>query len=195
MKLQQLHPNTGQIKGVPANPRQITEAEFRKLKRSLQEFPHMLEARPIIIDEDFNILGGNMRYQALCKLADEHAQLGTFTFSDNIPDNWIKQVTTWDSDKKAEFIIKDNNEFGEYDWDMIANEWGGYALDDWGVNLPAWEAPEDTEPTDLERERRDKPFTIKLTFESQAQLEEFTKVIGKLQEQYRFEYSISAGEL
>ena len=136
MKLTQLHPNEGQIAGVPSNPRQIKEDDFRKLKQSLLSFRSMMEARPIVVDEDFNILGGNMRYQALCRLAEEHAKIGAYEFGEEIPDEWVKQMPSWSEEQKREFVIKDNNEFGDWDWDMLANEWDADKLRDWGCAIP-----------------------------------------------------------
>ena len=92
MRLSQLHPNEGQIKGVPNNPRKISEEEFKKLKRSIYESREFLVARPFIVDEEWNILGGNMRYRACCELRAEKAVNGSFRFEDEIPDEWVKQV-------------------------------------------------------------------------------------------------------
>lgn len=141
MKLQQLHPNEGQIAGVPANPRQITDDDFAKLKKSLMQSREFLLARPIIVDEDYNILGGNMRFRALQRLAQEHTKIGAFEFTDEIPDEWVKQVH-WSDAKKREFVIKDNTDYGHYDWDLIANEWSDLPLDEWGLNVVGWDDEE-----------------------------------------------------
>ncbi len=78
MKLSNLKPNEGQIEGVPSNPRTITEDDFDKLKKSLVNFRKMLSLRPMVVDEDWNILGGNMRYQALCRLRDEGVMISSY---------------------------------------------------------------------------------------------------------------------
>lgn len=145
MLLSQLHPNEGQIQDVPSNPRTITEEDFAKLKKSLKSFRKMLEARPIVVDENFDILGGNMRYMALCRLAQEGVKNGAFTFTDDIPDNWVKQVTTWSAKEKREFVIKDNQERGQNDWDKIANEWDTNELKDWDVEAANWGSDQDEE--------------------------------------------------
>lgn len=130
MKLSNLKPNEGQIEGVPSNPRTITEDDFNKLKKSLVNFRKMLSLRPMVVDEDFNILGGNMRYRALCRLRDEQVE----GFTDEIPDEWVKQDTTLSAAEKREFVIKDNQERGRNDWDKLANEWDEAELLDWDVN-------------------------------------------------------------
>ena len=131
MKLSNLKPNEGQIEGVPSNPRTITEDDFEKLKKSLVNFRKMLSLRPMVVDEDWNILGGNMRYQALCRLRDE----GVDGFTEDIPDEWVKQDTTLSAAEKREFVIKDNQQRGRNDWDALANEWDEEELREWDVDM------------------------------------------------------------
>jgi len=95
------------------------------LKKSLQQFPEMLAIRPIIIDEDGVILGGNMKKQALHEMGRE-----------TIPAEWVKKVQGLTDEQKLEFIIKDNTHYGNWDWEQLANEWDGIALDDWGLDVP-----------------------------------------------------------
>ena len=121
------------IKETPNNPRFIKDAKFKKLVKSIKEFPQMLEIRPIVVDETMTILGGNMRLRA-CKAA------GLF----EIPIYIQKGLS--DAEKR-EFIIKDNSGFGEWDWDILANEWDTKQLIDWGVDLPVFDLPiEDEQP-------------------------------------------------
>lgn len=134
MKLSNLKPNEGQIEGVPSNPRTITEDDFEKLKKSLVNFRKMLSLRPMVVDEDWNILGGNMRYQALCRLRDE----GVEGFTEDIPDEWVKQDTTLSAAEKREFVIKDNQQRGRNDWDALANEWDDEELREWDVEAAEW---------------------------------------------------------
>lgn len=115
MKLSQIRKN-------PNNPRIIRDEKFEKLKRSIQDFPQMMELRPIIVDEAGVILGGNMRYEAIKSL-----KMSEF------PDEWVKRVEELTDDQKKEFIVKDNVGFGDWDWDAIANEWDDLPLDDWGL--------------------------------------------------------------
>ena len=114
--------NIQKIKPNDENPRFITDAKFKKLIRSIKEFPEMLETRPLVVDEDFVVLGGNMRLKAL-------KSAGVF----EVP---IHQVKGWTDEQKKEFIIKDNLGYGEWDWDIVANEWDVQKLKDWGMDLP-----------------------------------------------------------
>lgn len=109
------------IKPNPNNPRIIKKDKFDKLVKSIKQFPEMLEARPLILNKDNIVLGGNMRLKALQKAG--------------ITDVPVIHVD-WDADKESEFIIKDNLSYGEWDYDIIANEWDVIKLDDWGFDLP-----------------------------------------------------------
>lgn len=113
------------IKENKDNPRYIRDNKFKKLVKSIKEFPEMLEFRPIIVDENMIVLGGNMRLKA-CKSA------GLFEI-------WIDIVKDWTDKQKQEFIVKDNIGFGEWDWDILANEWDVEELNDWGLDLPEFE--------------------------------------------------------
>lgn len=159
MLLSNLHPNEGQIEGVPANPRSITEKDFQDLRRSVREFSKMMALRPIIVDENNDILGGNMRYRALCRLRDEKAVIEVFDaqgnqtyyrFTDEIPDKWVNKVTDLTPAEKREFLIKDNIEKGQWDLDMLANEWEGFELGDWGLDLTALMPPAEEEAEQVE---------------------------------------------
>ena len=116
----------------PSNPRVIKDYKFKKLVKSIQDFPQMLDLRPIVVDSNMIVLGGNMRLRA-CKAAG------------------LKEVPIVIADKltpeqQAEFIIKDNVGFGEWDWDVLANEWEISDLSDWGIDLPASYFDNDKEP-------------------------------------------------
>ena len=122
------------------NPRIIKDNKFKKLVKSIKDFPEMLEKRPLIIDENNVVLGGNMRLKAL-----EHLKYK------KVP---VIQVTDWSEEKKKEFIIKDNVGFGEWDFDILANEWDIEKLNEWGLDFDFKiepEAEEDNyeEPGDL----------------------------------------------
>ena len=110
-----------EIKPNEHNPRDITEDKFAKLVKSIQDFPQMLEVRPLVIDEDNVVLGGNMRLKALQKAG--------------VTEVPVEQVINWTEEQKKEFIIKDNIGYGEWDWDMLANEWDKDELEDWGLEL------------------------------------------------------------
>ena len=106
----------------PTNPRIIKDDKFKKLVKSIQEFPQMLELRPIVVDGNMVVLGGNMRLKASIAAGLTEVDI---LIADQLTD-----------EQKAEFIIKDNVGFGEWDWDMLANEWDIDALEDWGLELP-----------------------------------------------------------
>jgi len=129
--------NISVIKPNEENPRFITDQKFKKLVKSIKEFPEMLEVRPLVVDENFMVLGGNMRLKAL-------KSAGVF----EVP---IQQVKGWTDDQKKEFIIKDNLGYGEWDWDIVANDWDIQKLKDWGMDLPDFPDPElDAQEDDYE---------------------------------------------
>jgi DNA modification methylase len=111
-----------EVKTNPKNPRLIKDDKFKKLVKSIQEFPQMLELRPIVVDENNIVLGGNMRLKA-CKEA-------------GLKEVFIVKADNLTEQQKDEFIVKDNVGFGEWDWDMLANEWDTDKLEDWGLDLP-----------------------------------------------------------
>jgi DNA modification methylase len=119
MELSNLKPNKN-------NPRRISEHKLEQLKKSIHSFEKMLEARPIIVNKDFKILGGNMRYTALLDLG-----------YDTIPDHWVK-VVEFTKEEEREFIIKDNLGYGEWDWDILHIEWDVEDLEEWGLEIPDW---------------------------------------------------------
>ena len=128
------------IKGNPNNPRIIKDDKFKKLVKSISEFPKMLEMRPIIVDENFIVQGGNMRLKALQELKYK-----------DIPDEWVKQVSDLTEEQKKEFIIKDNVGFGEWDFDDLANNWDVEKLEDWGLDIPDFAVKElEAEEDDFE---------------------------------------------
>jgi len=121
----------GKIKTNPNNPRIIKDDKFKKLVRSIKEFPEMLEIRPIVVDKDNIVLGGNMRLRA-CQEA-------------GLKEVHIIQADQLTEKQQREFIIKDNVGFGEWDWDDLANEWDVDELEDWGLDLPVDFAVEELE--------------------------------------------------
>ena len=131
------------LKKNPSNPRQIKGDKLDKLKASVGGFQKMMALRPMIVDENNVVLGGNMRLAAIKALGLKE-----------IPDEWVKKVDDLTADEKAQFIITDNSSFGEYDWEIVANEWDSYPLTEWGLDVPGFEAvPEFKEYTeDVENE-------------------------------------------
>jgi len=112
------------------NPRFITDEKFNKLVQSIKDFPDMLETRPIVVDEDMVVLGGNMRLKACI-------EAGLKTVHTTI-------VKGWSDEKKREFVIKDNVGFGQWDWDILANTYDNNLLLEWGMDV--WE----TDPVNLD---------------------------------------------
>tara|TARA_X000000368_G_scaffold111283_1_gene86603 strand:- start:8566 stop:9126 length:561 start_codon:yes stop_codon:yes gene_type:complete len=119
LKINELKPNE-------SNPRIIKEAKFKKLVQSIKGFPEMLELRPIIVDEDMTILGGNMRYKACVQAGLKEVN--------------VKIAKGLTEEQKKEFIVKDNVGFGEWDWDSLGNEWDNVKLGEWGMDV--WQPEE-----------------------------------------------------
>ena len=115
-----------QVKPNPKNPRLIKDEKYRKLVKSIKEFPDMLNKRPLIVfkdtDDKYIVLGGNMRLKACQEVGLKE-----------VP---IIEANEWTEEQKAEFLIKDNVGFGEWDWDSLANEWDVEKLDEWGLFVP-----------------------------------------------------------
>ncbi len=111
-----------EVKNNPNNPRLIKDDKFKKLVQSIKDFPEMLNIRPIVVNEDMVILGGNMRYKACLEAGLKE-----------VP---IIKVDGLSAEKQREFIIKDNVSGGEWDWDMLANEWDSLDLEEWGLDIP-----------------------------------------------------------
>jgi hypothetical protein len=113
------------IKTNPKNPRLIKDDKFKKLVNSIKEFPQMLELRPIVVDENNIILGGNMRHKACIEAG--------------LKEVYIVQAKDLTELQKDEFIVKDNVGFGEWDWDILANEWDADKLGEWGLTFPIFD--------------------------------------------------------
>jgi site-specific DNA-methyltransferase (adenine-specific) len=116
----------GKIKANPNNPRTIKDDKFFKLVQSLKDLPEMAKVRPVVVNQDMVVLGGNMRLKAMKEAGWKEAPV---------------EIVDWDEDKQRQFIIKDNVGFGEWDWEMLANQWDAEQLDDWGLDIPAFDDP------------------------------------------------------
>lgn len=149
-----------EVKLNPNNPRLIKDDKFTKLVQSIKDFPEMLDIRPIVVNADMVILGGNMRFKA-CKEAG------------------LKEVPVIIADKlteeqQREFLIKDNTSGGEWDFEMLANEWDVDLLDDWGLEVPIF----DTEINDIEEINE---FTESVNFTIKCEnIEQFEELQTKL---------------
>ena len=121
IKREQKTVKLSEIKPNPDNPRVIKRNQLKSLQKSLNDFPEMMKLRPIVVDEDGVILGGNMRYQAL--------------MANGATETEVETVSGLTPEQKREFMIKDNVAFGDWDWDKLANEWDASELNDWGLNF------------------------------------------------------------
>jgi ParB-like chromosome segregation protein Spo0J len=134
MKLKDIKPN-------PNNPRVLRDDKFQKLKQSITEFPKMLSLRPMVIDENNVVLGGNMRLRALQELG----------FND-IDETWVKRSSDLTEEEKKRFIIADNVSFGEWDWDTLANDWEVVDLEAWGLDIPQFDERGEIDYSDKNKE-------------------------------------------
>ena len=158
-----------ELKSNESNPRVIKDHKFKKLVKSIKEFPEMLELRPIVIDENNIILGGNMRYRA-CKEA-------------GLKEVPVKIAKGLSEEQKKEFIVKDNVGYGDWEWDSLGNEWDSAELEDWGLDV--WQNIDDTvnKINSMEEwvgmpdfEAKDNPYKIIINFETQEDRDEFHKL-------------------
>ena len=115
---------TNEIKVNPSNPRIIKDFNFKRLVQSVIDFPEMLNLRPIVVNKDMVILGGNMRFKACIEAGIKEVPV---IIADNLT-----------PEQENEFLIKDNVSGGEWDWDILANEWNSEELLEWGLDLPIY---------------------------------------------------------
>jgi hypothetical protein len=151
--------NIKEIKSNPKNPRVLKDDKFKKLVQSLKDFPEMANVRPIVVNTDMIVLGGNMRLRAMQEAGWKKAPV---------------QIVDWSIEKQNEFIIKDNVGFGEWDWDVLANEWNEDELENWGLDLPILDEKELKENGEIN-------FSTELDFESNYIVLKFNKDIDFLQ--------------
>jgi site-specific DNA-methyltransferase (adenine-specific) len=139
------------IKSNPNNPRVIKDDKFAKLVNSIKEFPKMMELRPMVVNSDMVVLGGNMRLKALKEAGYKE-----------VPDEWVKSAESLTEEEQRRFIIADNVGFGEHDWDMLANEWDAVELEAWGLDIPSFETEEvlEAEEDDFDATPPEEPITV-----------------------------------
>ncbi len=133
IKISKLKTNTGQIDGLPKNPRLIKDDKYRKLVQSLKDDPEMLELRELIVypnDNVFVVIGGNMRLKALSELGYKE-----------IPCKVLPKDTS--IEKLKAYTIKDNIGYGEHEWDSLRDQWDVDQLDEWGLDIPGIAGPEE----------------------------------------------------
>ena len=155
LKINKVQPN-------PENPRVIKDHKYKALVKSIKEFPKMLEIRPIVVNSDMVILGGNMRLRA-CQEAGLK----------EIPVIVAKELT---ESEQREFTIKDNVSFGEWDWDVLANDWDDSELNDWGLDV--WKKAEELDLSilnedDLSSDLSDMTKNIKKAIQIEFEMEHY----------------------
>jgi ParB-like chromosome segregation protein Spo0J len=134
-----------EIKNNPNNPRVCKDDKYKKLKKSIEEFPKMLKLRPMVVNEEMVVLGGNMRLKALKELGYKE-----------IPDEWVKNASELTEEEQKRFIIVDNVGFGDNDWDVLQSEWDVSELEDWGLEVRDFESiPEFENDSDANGESKD----------------------------------------
>jgi hypothetical protein len=168
------------IKTNPKNPRLIKDDKFKKLVNSIKEFPQMLELRPIVVDENNIILGGNMRHKACIEAG--------------LKEVYIVQAKDLTELQKDEFIVKDNVGFGEWDWDILANEWETEKLQDWGLSLPVYFNDSDELGTDFNLPEGDKAPFQQMTFTlADEQAEQIKNAITDIKQTEEYKYCETLG--
>ena len=175
IKLSKLKPN-------PNNPRLIKDDKFMKLVKSLETFPQMMELRPIIVDENNVIQGGNMLFKALLHLGFKE-----------IPESYVKAGKDLTAEQWREFVIKDNVGFGEWEWDTLANEWDTEQLTEWGLDLPVWETDKDY-GTDFSLPDGDKAPFQQMTFTlADEQAIQIQNAISEIKQTDEYKYAETMG--
>ena len=167
-----------EVKVNPNNPRLIKDDKFKKLVQSVKDFPEMLNIRPIVVNKDMIILGGNMRFKA-CKEAG------------------LKEVpiiiTDLTEEQQKEFLIKDNVSGGEWDWDILANEWNADDLKDWGLDIPVY-FDSDELGTDFSLPDGDKAPFQQMTFTlADEQAEQIKNAIADIKQTEEYKYCETLG--
>jgi hypothetical protein len=180
MKLTKLKPN-------PNNPRLIRDDKFQKLVKSIQDFPQMMEKRPIVCVTDADgllyPLGGNMRLRAMQELKMKE-----------IPDSWVLLADDWTEEQRKQFVIKDNVGFGEWNWEQLANEWDESQLSEWGLDLPKFDLDVDALGEDFTLPEGDKAPFQQMTFTlADEQAEQIKNAIADIKETEEYKYAETMG--
>jgi hypothetical protein len=168
-----------EVKLNPNNPRLIKDDKFTKLVQSIKDFPEMLNIRPIVVNQEMIILGGNMRYKA-CKEAG------------------LKEipviVTDLTEEQQREFLIKDNTSGGEWDWEVLANEWDNEQLEAWGLDLVGFDANAGDFGEDFSLADGDKAPFQQMTFTlADEQAEQIKNAIADIKATEEYKYCETLG--
>ena len=168
-----------EVKVNPNNPRIIKDDKFKKLVQSIKDFPEMLNIRPIVVNQDMIILGGNMRYKA-CKEAG------------------LKEIpiiiTDLTEEQQREFLIKDNTSGGEWNWEVLANEWNNEELESWGLDLVGFDANAEDFGEDFSLADGDKEPFQQMTFTlADEQAEQIKNAIADIKATEEYKYAETMG--
>jgi ParB-like chromosome segregation protein Spo0J len=168
-----------EVKLNPNNPRLIKDDKFKKLVQSIKDFPEMLNIRPIVVNQDMIILGGNMRYKA-CKEAG------------------LKEIpiiiTDLTEEQQREFLIKDNTSGGDWDWEVLANEWDNEQLEEWGLDLVGFDANAEDFGEDFSLADGDKAPFQQMTFTlADEQAEQIKNAIADIKATEDYKYCETLG--
>jgi hypothetical protein len=168
------------IKSNPDNPRIIKDDKFKQLVKSIKDFPQMLELRPIVVDSDMVVLGGNMRLKACLEAGLKEVD--------------ILVADTLTEDQKKEFIIKDNVGYGEWDWDILANEWDNELLSEWGLEVPGFDLNVDNYGEDFTLPDGDKAPFQQMTFTlADEQAEQIKNALEDIKQTEEYKYAETMG--
>ena len=168
-----------EVKLNPNNPRLIKDDNFKKLVQSIKEFPEMLDIRPIVVNADMVILGGNMRFKA-CKEAGLK----------EVPIIIANNLT---EEQQREFLIKDNVSGGEWDWSLLA-EWDTEQLEEWGLEVVGFDLDSDELGTDFSLPDGDKAPFQQMTFTlADEQAEQIKNAIADIKATEEYKYAETMG--
>jgi len=163
-----------EVKPNPNNPRTVKDDKFKKLVQSLKSFPEMAKVRPIVVNTDMIVLGGNMRLKAMKEAGWKEVPI---------------EIVDWDEEKQREFIIKDNIGYGEWDWAMIQNEWDTDQLIEWGMDVIGFDLDADKLGTDFTLPDGDKAPFQQMTFtlaDEQAEIIKNALADMKATDEYKY---------
>lgn len=173
-----------QIKSNPKNPRTIKDEKFEKLKKSIQDFPDMLNKRPLVCftdkDGKYVVLGGNMRLKAA-------KDLGLKEMPIILADEWTEE-------QKIEFLIKDNVGYGEWDWQQLSTDWDNEKIEEWGLDLPGFDIDADKLGEDFTLPDGDKSPFQQMTFTlADEQAEQIKNAIADIKQTEEYKYAETMG--
>jgi hypothetical protein len=166
-----------EVKSNPNNPRVIKDEKFQKLVQSLKDFPDMAEVRPIVVNTDMIVLGGNMRLKAMKEAGWKDVPI---------------EIVDWPEDKQREFVIKDNVGYGEWDWELIVKDWP--EAEEWGIDLPGFDLNANEMGDSFTLPDGDKAPFQQMTFTlADAQSEVIKNAIADIKQTDEYKYSETHG--